>query len=790
MTKRPRWILWLAVVILLVLLWSRYGPMAPLFSDPESTVILDRKGGTLGATVATDGQWRMPSDGPVPERFERCLLTFEDRHFHDHCGIHLPSLYRAWRQNNKAGRVVSGGSTITMQLARMARGQQDRNVVQKLVEMFLALRIELRHDKPWILRTYADHAPFGGNVVGLKAAAWRWFGRPAGQLSWSECATLAVLPNAPARMHPGRARDALRKKRDRLLGRLLAEGAIDTTEWSLALDEPLPEQPLPLPARAPHLLSLARSQGRAGALSRSTIDAHIQERARSIVSRHAERLKANEVHNAAVLVLDLERGEVLAYVGNMPGTGDAHAEQVDIIQARRSTGSLLKPFLYAAMLQQGELMPDQLVADLPTQFDGFVPRNFDDRFDGAVPASQALARSLNVPAVRALRTHGIERTLGVLRSMGLKSIDLPAHHYGLALMMGGAESTLWELTGAYASMMRILLRSTGDLQGTDPPVIEPHPWLDEIDDTRPSAPPPIPLGAAASYHTLRALQLPNRPQSEQGWEHFSHASAIAWKTGTSFGHRDAWAIGVNTRFAVGVWVGNADGEGRPGLTGTLAAAPILFDVLGSLPKGNAFPVPFDGMTNMPVCRASGHRASADCPVVDSTAIITVALRTPVCPYHVPIRVNAAGTMRVGGGPGSHTTSWFVLPPAMEYYFSRAHPGHVHLPPWDGLSTYDGDRPMELIYPENGTTLLLPVQLDGSPSPLVMHAAHRHVGTTIFWDLNGEPVGTTEGDHRLTLPLENGNYQLTLTDRNGMSVRSTFHVVSGQGSQQMQRVGWK
>jgi penicillin-binding protein 1C len=777
--RLPRWALIGAGILFLLLLWGRFAPMAPLFDAPNSTVLLDRMDGTLGATVASDGQWRMPSTGPVPERFERCLLVFEDRHFHDHWGIHVPSLYRAWQQNRKAGRVVSGGSTITMQLARMARGQQERSIAQKLLEMALALRIELRQSKSWILRTYADHAPFGGNVVGLEAAAWRWFGRPAGELSWAESATLAVLPNAPARMHPGRGREALRKKRDRLLGRLLVDGTIDSTEWSLALDEPLPDRPLPFPKRAPHLLDLAHAQGLSGELVRSTIDPELQVRTSVILSRHADRLKANEVHNAAALVLDIRTGEVLAYVGNMPATGNEHAEQVDITQARRSTGSLLKPLLYASMLRQGELMPDQLVADLPTQFDGFVPRNFEDHFDGAVPASMALARSLNVPAVRALRSHGIERTLGVLRSMGLTSIDRSADHYGLALMMGGAESTLWELTGAYASLVRILLHATGELPDEADVVHPPRPWRTDETEKQPVKPSSVPLDAASVHHTLQALQLPNRPESERGWEHFGGVHAIAWKTGTSFGHRDAWAIGVSSRYAVGVWVGNANGEGRPGLTGTLAAAPILFDLINGLPEGAAFPIPHDGLTLMGICRASGHRAGPDCPMVDDRAMITAGLRTPLCPYHRPILVNAAGTLRVAGGPGSRRMSWFVLPPAMEHYYMRAHPEHRLLPPWEGLPPDDGDRSMELIYPEQGSTLLLPVQLDGTPATLVMHAAHRTANMTLYWALNGDPVGMTTGDHRLALPLGHGRYQLTLTDRTGRSMQSFFTIVSGK-----------
>ena len=752
--------------------------MAPLFNEPLSTVVTDRHGATLGAAVAADGQWRMPSTGEVPERFARCIIQFEDRNFLEHPGIHIPSLYRAWKQNRAAKRVVSGGSTITMQLARMAMGSMPRTYLQKLREMALALRIELRHTKGWTLRTYADHAPFGGNVVGLEAAAWRWFGRPADQLSWAECATLAVLPNAPTRMHPGRNREALRAKRDRLLGRLLQAGDIDSTTWSLAMDEPLPDEPVAMPRRAPHLLELARREGRSGMLTTTTIDAALQERVMRAVMDHAPAARANEVHNAAVLVMDIASGEVLAYVGNVPDAGPDHAGQVDLVQAPRSTGSLLKPFLYAATLEQGELMPDQLVADLPTQYDGFAPRNFDEGYDGAVPASIALARSINVPAVRALRSHGIRRTLNTLRAFGLNHLDRTEEHYGLALMMGGAESTLWELTGAYASMARILLQRTG-LPTALPVVRPPRLWSDMADGETKTEGARPPVEAGAVHHTLRALSLTKRPDSEAGWEHYDTPDGIAWKTGTSFGHRDAWAIGLNGTHAVGVWVGNANGEGRPGLTGTSAAAPILFHVLGLLPPGTPFPVPHEGLLPMIVCSISGHRAGMDCPDVDTLAVLARANRTPTCPYHHRIRVNEAGTARVSAHRPGYMVPWFILPPSMEHYYLRSHPGHQAVPRWEGPVSEDASSPIALIYPENGARLLLPIRADDRPTELVLLAAHRYPEQVLYWDLNGSPQGATRGDHRMALALPSGIHHLTLTDGEGRFVNARFTVLKAE-----------
>jgi penicillin-binding protein 1C len=773
--RRPRRrvvpVLGLFVVAGLLLLL--FLPLRPLFVVPYSTVLLDREGELLGATTATDGQWRMPPGDSVPWRFERCLLEFEDRLFRSHPGIHVPSLLRAWRQNRAAGRTVSGGSTLTMQVARLSVGNGRRTLLRKLREMVLALRIEAHHSKDEILALYCAHAPFGGNVVGLEAAAWRWFGRPAHLLGWGECATLAVLPNAPATIHPGRGRDALKAKRDRLLARLRDTGDIDSLQWSLAVDEPLPDAPLPLPQLAPHLLATLRTTGHEGQRVRSTLDRRLQLRTSEAVERHGHTLRANEVHNAAVLVLDVRTGDVLAYVGNVPGT--ERAAQVDIVRAPRSTGSLLKPFLYAAMLQAGERAPHQLVADVPTRYEGFAPSNHDRQYGGAVPASQALSRSLNVPAVRALREHGVERALRLFRAMGLTHLRRTADHYGLALVVGGAESTLWELTGAYASLARIVEAGPSATRAlVHPPRTHAGPTTGRDTDE------PVPLRAAAVYHTLLALQQAERPDNEAGWRHFADARQVAWKTGTSQGHRDAWAIGTTTRHTVGVWAGNASGEGRTGLTGSLAAAPLLFEVFALLPSGTTWEAPYDQLERLPLCRASGHPANVWCGPVDTTWTIAAASRVPPCPYHKPVLVDREGRHRVRPAPDARQVAWFILPPAMEHYYAPRHPGYAPLPPWTPGSGDAGDVAFDVIYPEAGSRIHVPLLLDGTTGRVVFHAAHRDPGATLFWDLDGTFIGSTTGEHLLATEPTHGTHRLTLTDREGRSIAVPFAVERAPG----------
>jgi penicillin-binding protein 1C len=720
--------------------------------------------------TASDGQWRFAPTSHVPARFAMCITQFEDRSFFQHHGVRPESLVRAFEQNRMAGHTVSGGSTLTMQVARLSRGGH-RTYGNKLAEALLALWIELRYDKATILSLYATNAPFGGNVVGLEAAAWRWFGRSPDELSWADCATLAVLPNAPSDIYPGKGQEALRAKRNRLLDRLRSIHAIDRTEWALACDEPLPTRPHALPCTAPHLLTTLMKLGHDGERIHTTIDAHLQSRATEVSDRYAQRLRANEVHNAAALIVDVPSGHVLAYVGNLPSSGAEHAGSVDIVRAQRSTGSLLKPFLYADMLQSGELLPDMLVADVPTRYDGFSPRNFDESYAGAVPASEALSRSLNVPAVRELRKHGVDRTLRTLRAMGFASINGTPDHYGLSLIVGGAESSLWELVGAYASMGR-LLRDHGRLgHAYQPGDVHPLQVLEEAMPRDTST--RVPLTAASIHFTLKALRELNRPEAEQGWKAFADRQHIAWKTGTSVGHRDAWAIGLSDRWCVAVWTGNASGEGRPGLTGTLAAAPLLFDLFALLPADAAPAPPYDEFARAPLCRASGQLAGMDCPVVDTVFIPREGLRTAACPYHLLVHVDESERSRVDAYSG-HAVAWFHHPPARERYYLPRQPGYRPLPPM--LNASNEDAIMEVLYPENGARLLIPTELDGTRGKAIIEVAHRDPSAVLHWDLDGTYLGHTSGEHRMALDPPEGPHRLTLTDQNGNVLRHAFTVV--------------
>ncbi len=755
---------------------------ATLFNDSYSLVIEDRSGQLLSAAVASDGQWRFPEQHQIPEKFKTAIILFEDKRFHRHWGVDIVALGRALRQNFFAEKIVSGGSTLTMQTIRLSRKGKPRTLYQKAIEIILATRLEFSYSKDEILALYASHAPFGGNVVGLEAACWRNFGRKPDELSWAEACMLAVLPNNPSLIHLNKNRDELKVKRDRLLNRLAAIGLIDSVSLHLAKEEPLPGAPLPLPNHAPHLLQQIAKTGASADKIVTTIDFLLQQRLVEIVHQHHQRLRGNRVYNAAVLVADVQSGNVLAYVGNTRAGAENH-EHVDIVQAPRSAGSILKPFLYAALLDDGKMLPHTLQPDVPTYIHGFAPENFSHELDGAVPASEALIRSLNIPAVHELKAYRYERFYELLKKLGFSTLSRPADHYGLSLILGGAEVTLWDVAGAYASLARTLngyferpgknRYSTRDVRAlsyfnTSPPVAE--------DLTAGSI-----MSAASAFATFEVLKELYRPGEQTGWRMFGNQAQIAWKTGTSHGFRDAWAVGVNANFAIGVWVGNADGEGRPGLTGTEAAAPLLFDVLNALPRTEWFNMPVGEMAAIPVCSTTGYRIGEACPNADTTLVPLPGLTTQVCDLHQTVHLSPNQQFRVNtscADPfGLISRQWFVLPPIQEYYYRRKHSTYQTLPPLGPGCAGNTVAAIDIVYPEHGSKVFIPKQLNGSSGRIVLQAATHREDAVLFWHIDGQYQRATARDHQWSVFLPEGVHQIAVVDENGASTERTFQVIS-------------
>ena len=741
----------------------------PRFDKPYSTVLTAKNGELLGAKIADDGQWRFPATDNYSPKYVACLLEYEDRWFFFHPGFNPVAFVKSFIENVKAGEVVRGGSTISMQVVRMSRDNPPRTYGEKLWEVILAMRLELRYSKKSILNMYAANAPFGGNVVGIDAAAWRYFHTTPDELSWAEAATLAVLPNAPALIHPGRSRERLQQKRDELLQRLphsktfipkrFQVPELSEEDCELAMMENIPDKPFDMPMLAYHYLSDQDKQHHGEQIA-STLDYRLQQSVMEIMNRHHETNVMNNIDNAAVYVVDYLNDEIIAYVGNNMNASDA--AMVDMVKAQRSTGSILKPFLFAAMLDEGTLLPEMVLPDIPMSLSGFTPKNYSGEYWGAVPADKALQNSLNAPFVHLLREYGQQRFHSLLKQLPLKGIIFDAEHYGLSLIVGGAEASLYDITNAYAKMGRKL-------------AVHVNEQFDAQVDEGIS-----PFSAEAIAETFHVMLGLTRPTSQIGWGGFSSSAQVAWKTGTSFGFKDAWAVGLTDRYVVGVWVGNSDGEGRPGLTGVGVAAPILFDVVSKLNDSYRYPANTSESVEIEVCAESGYPKSEFCQHTKKIRVCNVENKTGVCPYHKKVFLDASRQYQVR--PDCYPVDqkcydvFYVLPPVMEWFYKKHSPMFRPLPAfYPGCGTAHPDEVMAFVYPKSDAKVTIPIGIRGDRQQVIFEIAHRNPQKTIYWTLNDQFLGQTRLNHQMPIDVEKGTYRLRCVDEDGVELNRRIIV---------------
>ncbi len=767
------------ILIAILAVWYYFCLPAELFTQPTSTVVTAKNGELLGAIIAKDGQWRFPKTVKIPYKFEQAILQFEDAYFYQHFGFNPISMGKALVKNIKAKKVVGGGSTITQQVIRLSRKGLKRSYVEKLKELLLATRLEFRMSKEEILKMYVSNAPFGGNVVGLEMASWRYFGLQPAQLSWAESAMLAVLPNTPSLIYPGKNQKKLAKKRNRLLKKLYQSKVIDSITYVLALEEPLPKKPYPLPTIANHLVHKIAKKN-SGDKIKSSIDFYLQEKVNELVKRHYQQQKQNGVFNMAVLVLDIKKRKVLAYVGNSP-TDKIHQKDVNNIHSARSTGSVLKPILFAEMLQSGNLLPEELIPDVPTNIAGYTPKNYNKSFDGAVAANDALIRSLNVPAVKMLQYYGLEKFRSDLKKYHFKHINKTADYYGLSLILGGAETSLWDLCKTYAAMSATvthfeeLKHQYYEKEYLNPSFLEDEKVsFGKIIDEAPI------LDAGSAFLTLEILTNVNRPQIDQAWKYYDSSAKIAWKTGTSFGNRDAWAIGVTKNYVVGVWVGNSDGEGRADLTGLGAAAPLLFNVFDVLPTSKWLLTPFEDMIETQICTQSGMLALPICPKV-TKRVQKSAEKGNTCLYHKEILLDNNKRFRVNTDCESvsniYKMTWFLLPPLMAHFYKNKHADYKELPPFRNDCKTIETKKMAFVYPNiQVAKITLAKGYNGVINPVIFKIVHPNVSSTVFWYLDADFKGSTQQFHEIKMFPSVGKHQLTVLDEEGNELKKWIEIV--------------
>lgn len=709
------------------------------FDVPFCKVLYAREGYLLNAQVAKDHQWRFPASSPVSPKFEQCILMFEDRSFYHHIGISFKGTGRALVQNISHGKVVSGGSTITMQTIRLMKNNPRRSWAEKVYEMVLALRLELRYSKKEILHLYAGHAPFGNNVVGIDAASWRYFGKKPAELTWGQNALLAVLPNAPGLLYPGKNHDRLQQKRNRLLKKLYEHQVISRETLELAMAEPIPEKPLPVPDKAWHYFTAKEHK--------DLLHYHIQEQCLSVAANYAQKFQDNQVQNIAIIIRDVRTGQLLAYVGNTGKQWNPATSFVDCANAPRSTGSILKPLLYYKSLSAGLITPESMLFDIPVSYNHFTPQNYARSFEGLVSARHALTKSLNIPMVTLLNEYGLQKFHAGLRQSGFRHLNRPASDYGLSLILGSGEVTLQELSQVYTRWAGSLYHKGND---TD---------------------------KACIYETLEAMSELNRPDENGNWKAFINTQKIAWKTGTSFGNRDAWCVGISSSYVVCVWVGNADGSGRSGLTGIQYAAPILFDLFNALPKSYQwFPKPAKGYQPIALCKASGYKAGSYCDETVMSNLPVSCSQVGLCPFHHALAVNQEESYRVNASVYDwqkiKQKNYFILPPVAAGYFKSWNPGFRMPPPWHP-AIKDALHDLKIIFPDRNKLLLFDnkTQMD-----IPFRAMCQPKESTLYWHIDDQYIGATNTIHELKYALPPGKHVLKILDEYGNEQQTAFEVV--------------
>ncbi len=759
--------------------WFYFCLPDPLFNTPCSTVVYASNGEFLGAKIASDGQWRFPVPDSVPEKFKQCILYFEDEYFYSHPGINPVALGKAFISNINSGKIVRGGSTITMQVIRLALNNPKRTYWQKFKEIIYALRLELGTSKDNILKLYCAHAPFGGNVVGIEAASWRYFGCPPQNLSWGEAATLAVLPNAPALIYPGKNQHLLKEKRNRLLQKLLTNHIIDSLTYLSAIQEPLPGKPIPLPSEAYHLTQKITAEI-PGKKITTSIDYQLQKNINTIIERYHKQLAVNNIHNIAVVVTETNSGKIKAYIGNTRVTGKDNGSAINMVETKRSTGSILKPLLYALAMKEHLILPQSLMPDIPTSIAGFHPKNFDKTYHGAVHADVALAQSLNIPAVRLLKDYGLHQFKEKLNRLYLKSIDKKADYYGLTLILGGAEITLREAVGLYASMGRVLNTFSQEQQYNPNDYFMPFYLPDSVPEKNVRLQSTDHIGAENIWFVFDALSKKDRPVEGGDWIIYNSNQKIAWKTGTSFGHRDAWCIGVTPEYTVGVWVGNTSNEGRKGLTGTQVAAPIMFDIFKLLPVSPWFSAPETEFATAGICTESGFIAGENCKEISNQFIPKNGLLTKPCPYHKLIHLDQSKQFQVNSScydvEKIISEKYFVLPPIMGYYFQKKHPWYKPLPPFKSNCNKNQDYSIGIIYPKNHAKIFIPKDFNNTYQKVVLKASHLIENTELFWYIDNEFIQKTLEQHEVERFIPPGKHTLVVTDKTGNFSEVRFEVI--------------
>jgi len=740
-----------------------------LFDNDHSTVVTDDKGRILRAFLNNSEQWHFPPDPSLklPDKLIRSVVNFEDRYFYYHPGVNPVSLVRAFAGNLISGKIRSGASTISMQVIRLAL-KKKRTFLSKIIEIFQALKLEIKYSKEEILRMYFENAPYGGNIIGIGAASLKYFGKTPEGLTWNEAAVLAVLPNAPGLISPLLNRDVLIRKKNRLLKRLYGRDVISEDILRQSSSETIPANLFPVPSIAPHFTEYLKNvPGNRGTEIRSTINRDQQVRVEHLIKEHLKYLSSFGISNGAVVIAETESGKVRVYCGSQDFFDFSKNGQVDGARASRSSGSILKPFLYALAIDEGVVLERTILKDIPSYFGSFSPSNASMKFSGVVTVKEALIRSLNVPAVRLLNYYGLNKFYLFLQKSGLSTLIRDPDDYGLTLILGGAETKLIELVRLYRGLgnsgefLPLKLSAGLERKKGAYDLISPE----------------------AAYLTLKMMRELKRPGAEYYWEQYQSRNPIAWKTGTSYGQRDAWAVGVSPEWVIGVWVGNFRGEGNPELAGYSCAAPLMFDIFNYLPKEKSdkwFSSNDLNFRKVELCSRTGFLAGEDCEdvVIDDSPSGEGVV--PPCPYHRSVYVTLDEQFSVCSlcwEEGKYKkVKRIVYPPDVSQFLRMRGDIIDIIPPHKkGCPSGSGGNPIQILYPVENARILIPVDFSKRIQNITLRVAHKFSGKEVFWYIDKVFKGVSRIEHKKVIDLDPGWHTLEVVDSDGNSRKRRFYI---------------
>lgn len=716
-----------------------------IFEDRYSVSVLDNNGKIIGVYLNKDEQWHLKSIDKIPEKLKTAVMVFEDKNFYSHNGVDFSAVIRAVKDNIFEKR-RTGASTITMQAVKMAQ-PKERSYFNKYLEIVHAFKLEKYYKKDEILKMYLNNAPYGGNVVGYKTASYMYFRKSPKELTWSEAALLAVLPNSPGLMNVEKNREKLIEKRNFLLKKLYEKNFINERQYRISLKEPVPDKRYSFPVLAPHLVRRLVNENKDKKIIKSTIDSEIQKKTEKAVKDYSEFLKLSGINNTAVLIINNKNYEVTAYAGSQDFYDFKNNGQVDGITAKRSPGSLLKPFLYAKVIDEGIAAPQSKIPDVPLYFSNFSPQNANKKYYGMVEMRDALIKSLNIPFVELLKDYGEDKFFYFLKDI-LNFEDRNPERYGLSLILGTKEFTMEEIGILYSGLANY--GNFKNLKYTEESTEEERQLLTK----------------GASYLTLTTMRELERPGMEK---FYREKNPVSWKTGTSHGRRDGWAAGITPEWTVVVWTGNFTGEGNPNLTGVYTGGNLLFNILKILPKTEKdFIMPSD-LEKIEVDKETGYRLKYDVPYKE-IFYPKDAKPLKASSYYKKIFVNKNGEeidSRDESFNEREEKYILVYPLEVVNYFVRENLDVSNI-----FSEKTAKKTIKFIYPKNNLKIIVPKDFDGEKSLIVKIANIKN--QELYWYVNKEYAGKSREKER-SFNFKKGEYEITVVSESGETAKINFQV---------------